>query len=775
MSEQRIAELKGIAQEALDTADKAESPAQRQEFLSIAEEAIKKMDALKAREDSTVPELVASSPVGQVVQKSSQAVSENAPSLFDDVNTAFAKSASGVVAAPYELASMVTGGVTAGLNMLGGDFENPLPSGAGYNTVVEFAGANRPYTNKAFGAFSENVSEAAIVAAPAFAVSPFAGAAVFGEEMLRQSMGDAARQYITDPSTGNFVANAIEMTPLSPTEMMLFKKQPKSPVEAQRMAEEQAAKQRRLNDANQRNIDEMTAMQAKASEYGITLTRGEATGDRVTMAIENRLQKSPEGGILVDVQQDTANKFMAWMQKGFNISDSISDPSRQLAVMNGLTDGYLKTQKASFDAKRAKLFEGVPDRPIFNSAPILDELARIEQKWGLVGDGVNIDTFTDAQKGIRAGINRIRDVVSEQSTKQVFDPSTQSFKSVPSGDFTARDISAVELQRLLADIGQATFKGDNPSFAGTPRNITQAIGRDLGGSINAILTQAAESNPDLAALKNAREGFKVLMEDAKASSQLPFITMFDKPLDISNPTIIADSLLDMPATKGGQGLAMGLITQYAPDMLPEIRTRALERVFQDASKGSLVGSSGKQIAEGFDVNKLKAGFESLESNKFFADKESRKAFNEYKANLQPILERVAARELTGDLSQSEDNIRKLSRIITEISGVVGGTPARYTAQVGERVTETVTEMMRDPRAMATLAVTPYMPSIVRKAVTGATMSKSELDKLNAYLSSYKISLAQDLGQMASENEEWKQQQEAIQAQQLQTLSAQPPM
>jgi hypothetical protein len=784
MSQETLNALDKMAEQTEKKLLSAKSNLEKQQLQAELEATLADMREVKTKMDAPPMEKIASSPVGQASQSLMDTVTETAPEVFQDVNTATARTISGFLSAPYELPSFALEGVTAIPRSLGFDVPNPMPQGAGYQTILDFVGANRPYNNETFGAMAENVSESAMVSAPVFAINPIAGAGVFMEEMMRTSMADAARVYINDPTTGNFVANAIEMTPLSPTQIAMFKKQPLDPVQAQKQADKQAQKAREQGSANQRAIDEMTAMQAKASEYGITLTRGEGTGDRVTMAIENSLQRSPEGGVLVDVQQGTANRFMSWMQRSFRVGENGMSPERQRAVITGLHEGYQKSELAKFNARKEAIFKDIPTNATFNAQPILDVISDLEKQFNLVGDGINVDTFTDAQKGLRSGLQRIRESISAEGSKQVFDPATQSFKEVPDGNFTAKDISASELQTLMADIGRATFKGDNPAFGGAPRNMTQTIGRALGGSLNDLMKQAADTNPDLAKLVNARNEFKLLLDDASAASQLPFMKLFDKPLDITNPNIVADSLLDLPVEvadngkikMGSQGLAMSLIQDYAPEMLPVIRQRALERVFENAMKDKpVLGSSGKQFDVGYDSYKLKQGLEGLETNLFFADLNGKRAFNEYKNNLEPIMARVSARELDVSNVPPEALAEKIARVVTEISGVVGGTPARYTAQVGERITETVSDMMRDPRALAQLAVSPYTPTIVRKAIEGKTLKPEELKKLGALMDAHRIRLAQDLGQMTTENEEWKAEQEAKQAAQMQTLqqSAQP--
>jgi hypothetical protein len=754
MSQEKIDSLKGIANEALTNADAAESPAQRQEFLNIAEEAIAKAETYRTQLNADPLEKVASSPVAEALKEGSAYAADLAGSTYNDVNTALSKTIAGLASAPYEIPAFVAGGGAAALRALGFDAENPLTQGKAYNSIVEFAGANRPYETQA-GKSLENVTDAAVNAAPFIATPPIA-AAVFTEELLRGTLGDAARSYLPN---GDLVANIIEAAPVSPTQMSTaFNKKPLDVMEATAKYEKQAAKRREGGDLMQQRMDREAAVLAKAQEHGVVLTRGDISGDTATIALENGLQRSGQGGILVDTRADTANNFMSWINRSFKAAKDISDPAKVKKTLDNVYQGYLTSEKARYDGLRSDLFKDIPKEATFNSQPLLDVISRIEREWNLVGPDVNIDAFSNNQRGIRAGLDSLRKQLSEQSTKQVWDANLLTFKDVPSGEFAAKNISAAEFQRILADIGRATFKGDNPSFAGIDRNVTQAIGRDLGGSIKGILDDAATASPELAQLKAARDGFAKLMADQTAASQLPFLKMTDGPLNIKNKTNLLDDLLDLPDATS-QRIAVNLIQDSAPELMGELRKRGLERVFKEAQMGQEGGTLARRDMYNFDT--MIKGMDNLESNLFFADAEGKRAFYSFKKELRPIMDIVANSQAVKGQYQAASAYEKVARIVTEISGVVGGTPARYASQVGERVTETLVDIMRDPRALSEAAVSPYVPKIIRKAMERQKLTQDELKKLQSFADAYRLRLAQEAGQNAAESQDYEDMQNAI--------------
>lgn len=749
--------------------DSAKTPEEQKKLQGYMQGALSKIEALDKeaeRVEQPVASQVSSSPLAEQAKRTATTLGQ----VAEDVGTGLvggAKDAmAGIVSAPYELPAMAVAAGEEALEYAG--LNDPTVKsadgrGIAYNMLTGGQGAFQPKTT--FESIAADMGGAAVIASPALLGGPVVAGSVFLAELIRRTSGRLIRQYGGDGQITETVATGLEMVPIVPYEVTGIARSVKAPrnmEQAMQAAEEQRAQILAQNSAEAARLRQREALKGEQNPLGLSYTEGMITGDRQQLAIENSLATSGQGGVIVDLNVENANKVKQWVERTNKIlnTGSLSTVALGNRVMAAYETYKADTYKAFRDKKNA-LFNNIPDTVQFNSAPLV---AKIDE----VIDVLNLEQSTlggNNEKAL-AGLNALRNGLMEMRPVQVKeryrDPDSKITrtrtvtKMVPTGN---KNLSAQELQSILQDIGQLSYTGQHRNFGDVAVGQARYIGGQLSQSIKGVLDEAAEQGDEAAqALLEARKYFAEASKDMKIAGLVPIITILDKPEMIHKPEEIVNELRQMnPAS---YNVAVKILEKEAPEVIPALRAGIIEDIIDGTGTSfsqKVRGSGATERSDTYNIPQMIDQLDAqLSNNVLFSDAGSQRMLNEMKA-LLPSIERAMSLQGAGQLRFEDAGLigkaRRLSRMGTEIAGVLFDTQGRYAAQVLERVTEETVRLMSDPQAVALAAVSPGMPQVIKRVIDRKTMSREELKKLDAWTASYKLKIMEQIGEDQRERDE----------------------
>ena len=742
MSNTNREQIKEIAKKAIQGYESATDPAQRQEYLNTYNNALDKLKAIKKQSEASIPDKISSSPVAEALEAVG-AFGGATLDVLNDVGLGANKALTGLVSAVPEMVNLAADTFEEASEAVGLPVDTGLDRGTFYNWLSQYTGADQG-PKSVFGNAFETVGEAGTMAAVSGPAAPY----VFMAEMVRQTVADGVRYYLPNSEGAMTTASVLEMMPLSRAEITGAPSNTARGVNevglAQRLADQKAETLRQQNSPAQATADKLAMETASASELGYGYTRGQSTGNDITIALENKLATSPEGGVLVDLEAKNAQNFVDWTQKSFGIDASLQPD----LLAKGLKNSYEVFKRKSQDAFKTttrNAFNNVGDDVVFDASQIGGVVDGLIKKYKL-----DTPTITEANTALMNSLNAYKE--SLMTFKEVPVYTTQKVnginRRVQSGTEKVpvgyKELTAQEVQSMLQDIGQMAFQGTVPAFAGVDIGYTKAIARQLGAGVKDMLDVASASGSQSAtALTQARQTYNKALKDMQAVSDLPFIQLMDKPLSMISDADLLSTFQQLDTR--GQGVALALLKSDAPETIPLLRNNVLKDLFEGARK-DVTGSSKTEQVTTYDLGKVTKGLEDLQKNPLFQDADAKKAFNQYKALHKPILEKLIVSKGVAARAPEENMVLQATRLYSEIAGFVAGTAARYSGQVIERVAEGTIRMLADDRAMAKMAVTPDMPVIIHKALNKRRLTKEEAKKYQGFLDGYRTQLAVDIGQ-----------------------------
>ena len=750
MNQAEAAQLKSLVQDALRTANSTTDALQAAQAREIADKAMQKLEAMQGG--------------GMPIQSaSSSSLLESGPVV------GAVKGVAGLLSAPYEIPALAATGLEAGAKMLGFEDADLTPEWLKPGAAYEFFAGEYAYKQSS-GAVSElleNVAEAGVEMAPALAAGPQAYLAAVAIETTRKQLADVVRPY---GSSGELAAMTIELAPISPTQ-----------IAATTGIKPKADRLRPTSTKDRENLEKKVIEQQEAAigkqnipEYrqakglGIQLTTGQASGDRKQLALENTLRGSEAGGVIVDLDAENANKVVQYVTKAYDLSEvkALDGKDLQDALVANY-ETYKNAVQADFKRRTSEKFANLPDDVTFDMSPVIAKVDELITEWKLPESGVP----TEGDK-VHNALLRLKDSLSNTETKTVVryqrDPSTGVRKPVRTEvkiPGSARQLTPAEVQKHLQDIGKMAFTGADPRFAGVDAGYTRAIGKQLGKSMKDVLNTAS-SQGDLAArqLTEARQYYDRALKDMQVWGDIPFIKFMDGPVASMNSADIVKRI----KTVGDRDMphVVAILSKERPDLIPQIRKSLMEDMFE-ANKKTVKGT-GTAMIDTYDVRGVMDGLKNLEQNEFFKNlPNGDKTLNQMKA-LVPTVERLLSQEGIKAKVGEPNRLNKLARMNSEIQGVLFGTPGRYTAQVLERGVETVITILSDPRGLAMAAVSPELTPVVRKLLRSAEspklktgkaipqdlkLSKTELRKIDAFITAYRSQLAADIARFGAQSQE----------------------
>jgi len=729
----KIAELKSIAQDALSVAESTTDSFERSEAEQIAEQAISEAERLQAIDLGLVrgPNRVQSAIEAATPEDS---LARGALNLGADVLGGAVKGVAGVVSLPYELPALIAAGAESAAEKMGYDYDTPdwLRQGRFYEFLAGEWAHRNPQSQ--IGIALENVGEAGAEMSPALMGGPFVYGAAVTAELTRKQLADTIRPY---GKSGEYTAMAIESVPVGGPELAAvattvpFKK-----ATPQMPSQKKIAKQKReqLGPTGREEL-------ATAQEAGFELTVGQTTGDKAQLALENVLRSSPDGGVLIDLDVRNANRVPQFILKAYDLvkSPKLSGAELRTALVNAY-EAYKKGRQASFKKQTSDKFNALPDDVTFDISPILAKIDELKAKYVLDEDTVDTNSVVKALDRLKKGLTDVETrtvteyVVNDKGIRRAV---TREIE-VPGG---ARQLTPQQIQKHLQDIGEMAFNGTNAKFADVSPGFTRAIGKELGISFKEILDSAAGKGDAAAvALKDARDFYNTQLADMKVWGDIPFIRFMDKSPASMNASQIIKTVkevgdLELPIVRE-------LLNKERPDLIPQIQKSLIEDII---AKNQTVETRGSGI-EGqarVDVRGLLNDLSELQQNNaFFNDGASAQAIKQLQSII-PVIERTLAQQGVPAVAK-QPLIPQIARMNSEIQGVLFGTPGRYTAQVGERVADTVVTIMSDPRALAQAAVTPELVPAVRKALRKQKLTEKELKGIYGWSAAYRLQLLDDI-------------------------------
>lgn len=729
----KIAELKSIVDDSIKIIETSEDSFERSEAQNLADDALSELERLQAIELGLVrgPNRIQSA-IEEATSEGS--VSRSALNLGADVLGGAIKGVAGIASLPYELPALMAAGAESAAEKMGYDYDTPdwLRQGRFYEFLAGEWAHRNPQSQ--IGIALENLGEAGAEMSPALMGGPFVYGAAVTAELTRKQLADTVRPY---GKAGEYTAMAVESVPIGGPEFAAvaatvpFKK-----ATPQMPSQKKISKQKR-EQLGPVGREELTT----AQEAGFELTVGQTSGDKAQLALENVLRNSPEGGVLIDLDVRNANRVPQFILKAYDLvkNPKLSGVELRTALTNAY-EGYKKGRQASFKKQTSDKFNALPDDVTFDISPILAKIDELKAKYVLDEDTVDTNSVVKALDRLKKGLTDVetRTVIEYVRDNKGIRRAVKREIEVPGG---ARQLTPQQIQKHLQDIGEMAFQGTNAKFADVSPGFTRAIGKELGISFKEIIDSAAgQGDAAAVALKDARDFYNTQLADMKVWGDIPFITFMDKtPSSISASEIISVVKnvgdLEIPIVRE-------LLNKERPDLIPQIQKSLIEDLVAKHQTLETRGS-GIEGQRSINVRGLLDDLSEMQQNNYwFNDGASTKAIKDLQSIL-PTVERTLAQQGVPAVAK-QPLIPQLARMNSEIQGVLFGTPGRYTAQVGERMADTVVTIMSDPRALAQAAVTPDLVPAVRKALRKQKLDKKELKKIYAWQAAYRLQLLDDI-------------------------------
>lgn len=346
------------------------------------------------------------------------------------------------------------------------------------------------------------------------------------------------------------------------------------------------------------------------------LTPGEATGSRIQLAREQRIEAMPaietKGTEFRQAQATSAESFLNNLFDKAS-SKAVTDPQETANKLTTAFQNYGKTlsSKLQSDAKKdfgkAAQSKGMIDtQPVITS--VQDALSSIPKE-------------TPGFAGLQENLNKI---LKEFAIPEVPATSTPSLivneaglpamvtetAAVPAQSLK---ISVERLQKNLSAWGQAAWSGEynlNGSniFSGVAPGQAKGIARAVLRGYKNALDEAIDAGISGAdQLKTARDNFAANLQKIDEFSERPIVKAFGKPVSQLVPeTDVIPKLRDMPQTQ--RKLLFDIVGQQAPELADTIRRLQFDDVLSSSvNAAAATGEPTFVIKKALDALNSKSG------------------------------------------------------------------------------------------------------------------------------------------------------------------------
>ena len=599
----------------------------------------------------------------------------------DTVRRGLMSGVAGLATMPYELPALAEAGIEAGAGALGYDVDVPLDltPGRAYGAAAEFLDAELP----------EDATEAEKALYYGLEALPMFGGGGLIRGAMRAGQGALSGRLAEE----NAVAGvALGMAPIPG-------------------ATRTGVKQTRV-DA----LDDTSAQlgQDLASQYGITETRGQSLYRAAQQETnpELRIKKLAEAESVLAAEEagrrasqdglapGVRSNVRLWKEADTERAQQIEDAMRKIV-------GVPKGRKKPVDVKKSLVsaYQGWSKRRMeaFRKA--------------------NADDFAKLDKGIKFNLENVVDKIDELVDEYALGSRVQENpqntllkirRKIIDEQGNMKDLSAVEIQAIMQDLGQLAWKGFIPGLDDINPGIAKAVSRRMISVFDEALDNISANSDELTAaqanaLKEARQNYKARITALKDESSGALMSFFALDPASSTPNDIVNKLESVSDDPDQVKIFSSLIQEEFPELWTETK-----QVLFNREIAKLTDEAGF-----ISVPKLRQAKERLlENEMLFGDSSSSQGLQRLEKlfdDLEGVFYGMDASEIA-DLSQG--NLYQTLKLGSEVGGSIGGPKPRY---VGEAITK-IAMMVKGNKipaeAAAYIANNPEVTTVLTKALRG---------------------------------------------------------
>lgn len=600
----------------------------------------------------------------------------------------------GLATIPYEVPALAEAGIEAGAGALGYDVDVPLDltPGRAYGAAAEFLGAELP----------EDATEAEKALYYGLESLPMLGGGGLLRAGLRTAQGALAGRVAEE--------NAVAGVALG-------------------MAPTFGATRTGIKQTRADALDDTAAQlgQDLASEYGVKETRGQSLYRAATKETNPELRVKK----LAD-----AESVLAAEEAGRRASqDNLAPGVRSNVAQWKQAD----TERAQQIEKAMRDIVGVPagrKKPV----EVKKRLVSAYQGWSKrrmeAFRKANADDFGKLDKGIKFDLSNVVDKIDQLVDEYALDtplrknPQNTLLKirrKIIDEQGNMKELSAVEIQAIMQDLGQLAWKGYIPGLDKITPGVAKAVSRRMISVFDEALDNVSMNSDELTAaqanaLKEARQNYKARVTALKDESSGALMSFFALDPASATPNEIINKLESVSDDPDQVKIFSSLIQEEFPELWTETKqvlfNREIAKLADDA---------------GFiSVPKLRQAKDKLlENEMLFGDSSSSQGLQRLEKlfdDLEGVFYGMDATEIA-DLSQG--NLYQTLKLGSEVGGSIGGPKPRY---VGEAITK-IAMMVKGNKipaeAAAYIANNPEVPSIITKALRGKAnaLTPKEMSRL----------------------------------------------
>jgi hypothetical protein len=424
------------------------------------------------------------------------------------------------------------------------------------------------------------------------------------------------------------------------------------------------------------------------------MTPGEATGSRVQLATESRVEKAPS----IEAKATTFRKEQALDAETFltslfdrSASKAITDPQEATARLSGAFLNYGKTLANKLRTDAGKDFSAAEKSGgIVDSQPIVAKVLQFKS---------NLSPLSPSDMALAPKLDTIINELFIPAKPEVVTPSlilgaegTPAFTNVQAATQAGtKGIPIPELKKALSDWGKAAYSGEytlNGSnvFEGVAPGQAKGIARAiLNGYKEALDVAIDQGIPGADKLKTARDNFSNNLKQIDEFAERPIVKAFGKPVNQLVPEVdVIPVLQNMPQTQ--RKLLFQIMGEQAPEVADTIRLLQFNEVLkraQDAAGAASAADPAFSIKTALSQMNSKTGdFSFLFPNPADAAQASK---------AMQWMQKVLQSESPSTLGATGGDAYSITR------GVGGGSQA---ANIAKEIAVAVRNMIANPNAFA---------------------------------------------------------------------------
>jgi len=415
------------------------------------------------------------------------------------------------------------------------------------------------------------------------------------------------------------------------------------------------------------------------------LTPGEASGSRVQLAREARIEKTPEIETTAeDFRSKQAQSVRYYLENTFKMATNRVKPD-VTKIYKGIKNyGKALATKLKEDAGRDfSKAEGIPS--LIDAAPVVNRLKSL---------AASLNTDVPELAAQHKAIQRLLGRLTEPEVPEIRTPSMivtaegqPAFVNITPGrpeGITKMTIS--DLKQAISGWGEAAYSGQHPLLGDIAPGQAKGVARAILRGYKDALDVAIDANiPGANLLKTARDNFKNNLDSLRQFEKTKVVKTFGKPLEELPVEEVLKKLEKLPPSQ--RSLLVKFVSDEYPQVENTMRAVKLNKLLESAViKGAPEG------APTFDV---KAALKKLDEAKddwkwLFPDKKS-------SARAEKALDYL--RKITVKVEGEAD-----ARL--PAYAAAGATGASRQLALGAQVAETVRRNIVSPQSLANIMFNP---------------------------------------------------------------------